>query len=152
MTKREFLDKLKSALANDLSGPVIQDNVNYYNDYINGEVKKGRGEAEVIRELGDPWAIAKNIITLEEIKGNKQETYESYEPKRQSYEEDNRKSSVHLFGIDTWWKKVLLILGMIGIVLAVVAVVSGLISFLMPLLPVIIVCWIMIRFFRGRRW
>ena len=34
MTKREFLDKLKKALVNDLSGSVIQENVNYYNDYI----------------------------------------------------------------------------------------------------------------------
>ena len=30
MTKREFLDKLKKALANDLSGNVIRDNVDYY--------------------------------------------------------------------------------------------------------------------------
>ena len=34
MTKREFLDKLKKALVNDLSGSVIQENVSYYNDYI----------------------------------------------------------------------------------------------------------------------
>ena len=42
MTKREFLDKLKKALANDLSGNVIRDNVDYYNDYITEEVRKGR--------------------------------------------------------------------------------------------------------------
>ena len=41
MTKREFLDKLKKALANDLSGNVIRDNVDYYNDYITEEVRKG---------------------------------------------------------------------------------------------------------------
>ena len=83
MTKREFLDKLKKALANDLSGNVIRDNVDYYNDYITEEVRKGRKESEVIEELGDPWAIAKNIITSEEIKGNTGETYDSYEPERQ---------------------------------------------------------------------
>ena len=44
MTKREFLDKLKKALVNDLSGSVIQENVNYYNDYITEEVRKGRRE------------------------------------------------------------------------------------------------------------
>ena len=70
MTKREFLDKLKKALANDLSGNVIRDNVDYYNDYITEEVRKGRKESEVIEELGDPWAIAKNIITSEEIKAS----------------------------------------------------------------------------------
>ena len=83
MTKREFLDKLKKALANDLSGNVIRDNVDYYNDYITEEVRKGRKESEVIEELGDPWAIAKNINTSEEIKGNTGETYDSYEPERQ---------------------------------------------------------------------
>ena len=64
MTKREFLDKLKKALANDLSGNVIRDNVDYYNDYITEEVRKGRKESEVIEELGDPWAIAKNITAM----------------------------------------------------------------------------------------
>ncbi len=39
--------------------------------------EKGRKESEVIEELGDPWAIAKNIITSEEIKGNTGETYDS---------------------------------------------------------------------------
>ena len=73
MTKREFLDKLKKALVNDLSGSVIQENVNYYNDYITEEVRKGRRESDVIEELGDPWAIAKNIITSEEMKGNTQD-------------------------------------------------------------------------------
>ena len=57
MTKREFLDKLKKALANDLSGNVIRDNVDYYNDYITEEVRKGRKESEVIEELGDPWQL-----------------------------------------------------------------------------------------------
>ena len=115
MTKREFLDKLKKALANDLSGNVIRDNVDYYNDYITEEVRKGRKESEVIEELGDPWAIAKNIITSEEIKGNTGETYDSYEPERQrsrtyeqGYDEESGHRGVHVFGLDTWWKKLVL--------------------------------------------
>ena len=90
MTKREFLDKLKKALVNDLSGSVIQENVNYYNDYITEEVRKGRRESDVIEELGDPWAIAKNIITSEEMKGNTQESYDSYEPGRRRENSMNR--------------------------------------------------------------
>ena len=34
MTRREFLDGLRTALGNDLSGSVIQENVDYYNGYI----------------------------------------------------------------------------------------------------------------------
>ncbi len=158
MTKREFLDKLKKALSNDLSGAVIQDNVNYYNDYITEEVRKGRRESEVIEELGDPWAIAKNIITSEEIKGNTGETYDSYEPGRQrsqSYEQDYDNESghgdVHVFGLDTWWKKLALILGIIGIVVLVVAVIGGIINLLAPIfVPLLILCLI-IRLINGSR-
>ena len=150
MTKREFLDKLKKALVNDLSGSVIQENVNYYNDYITEEVRKGRRESDVIEELGDPWAIAKNIITSEEMKGNTQESYDSYEPGRRrenSYEQDYGSESgyrgTHVFGLDTWWKKLVLILGIIGIVVLVVAVVGGIISLLAPIfVPLLIVCLI----------
>ena len=158
MTKREFLDKLKKALSNDLSGTVIQDNVSYYNDYITEEVRKGRRESEVIEELGDPWAIAKNIITSEEIKGNTGKTYDSYEPGRQrsqSYEQDYDNESghggVHVFGLDTWWKKLALILGIIGIVVLVVAVIGGIISLLAPIfVPLLILCLI-IRLINGSR-
>lgn len=158
MTKREFLDKLKKALANDLSGNVIQDNVNYYSDYITEEVKKGRKEAEVIEELGDPWAIAKNIITSEEIKGNTGETYDSYEPERQrgqSYEQEYGNGQghrgVHVFGLDTWWKKLALILGIIGIVVLVVAVIGGIISLLAPIfVPLLILCLIL-KMIKGSR-
>ena len=154
----EFLDKLKKALVNDLSGSVIQENVNYYNDYITEEVRKGRRESDVIEELGDPWAIAKNIITSEEMKGNTQESYDSYEPGRRrenSYEQDYGSESgyrgTHVFGLDTWWKKLVLILGIIGIVVLVVAVVGGIISLLAPIfVPLLIVCLI-IKLINGRR-
>ncbi len=158
MTKREFLDKLKKALANDLSGSVVQDNVNYYNEYITEEVRKGRTESEVIEELGDPWAIAKNIITSEEIKGNTQETYDSYETGRQraqSYEQDYDNESghngMHVFGLDTWWKKLVLLLGIIGIIVLVVAVIGGIISILAPVfIPLLVLCLI-IKLVKGSR-
>lgn len=150
MTKREFLDKLKKALANDLSGNVIRDNVDYYNDYITEEVRKGRKESEVIEELGDPWAIAKNIITSEEIKGNTGETYDSYELERQrsqTYEQGYDEESghrVHVFGLDTWWKKLVLLLGIIGVIVLVVAVIGGIISILAPIfVPLLILCLIL---------
>ena len=34
MTKQEFLEKLRAALGNDLSGAVVSENVNYYKQYI----------------------------------------------------------------------------------------------------------------------
>lgn len=159
MTKREFLDKLRKALENDLTGSVVQENVNYYNDYINEEVRKGRSEKEVLDELGDPWAIAKNIVTSEEIKGNTQESYESYEPRRQErsqsyeqeYEEETGHRGIHILELDTWWKKLLLALAVIGIVVLVVAVIGGIISILAPIfIPLLCVC-IVIKLITGSR-
>ena len=51
MTKQEFLEKLRAALGNDLSGTVVSENVNYYKQYITDEVAKGKSEKEVIDEL-----------------------------------------------------------------------------------------------------
>lgn len=158
MTKREFLDKLRKALENDLAGSVVQENVNYYNDYINEEMRKGRSEKEVLDELGDPWAIAKNIVTSEEIKGNTQETYESYEPRQQygqgyeqGYEEESGHSGIHILGLDTWWKKLLLALVVIGIVVLVIAVIGGIISILAPIfIPLLCVC-VVIKLITGSR-
>lgn len=52
----------------------------YYDNYIQEEVRKGRTEADVIAELGDPWVIARTIIdsveNQKEIRSQRQ-TYQS---------------------------------------------------------------------------
>lgn len=159
MSKREFLDKLRKALENDLSGQVVQDNVNYYSTYINEEIRKGRSEREVLEELGDPWAIAKNIVTSEEIKGNTQETYESYEPRKQQhgqeydqgYEKEKEDRSLHILRLDTWWKKLILGLAVVGIIALIVTVIGGIISILAPIfIPLLCIC-LVIKLITGSR-
>jgi uncharacterized membrane protein len=63
MNCEEFLRVYREALEGKVSERDIDDNVNYYRSYINGEVRKGKNEADVIRSLGDPRLLAK---TLEE--------------------------------------------------------------------------------------
>ena len=152
MTRSEFLNKLKEALANDLSGPVIQENVNYYSGYIADEVRKGRSEEEVVAELGDPWAIARTIIESLEIQGNTQEDY-GYEPNRQNYDQRQQSGTgqVHIFGLDTWWKKLLLVLGIVGVFMLVIAVIGGIFSFLAPILVPLILMIIVFRIIGSRR-
>jgi len=152
MTRSEFLNKLKEALANDLSGPVIQENVNYYSGYIADEVRKGRSEEEVVAELGDPWAIARTIIESLEIQGNTQEDY-GYEPKRQNYDQRQQSGTgqVHIFGLDTWWKKLLLVLGIVGVFMLVIAVIGGIFSLLAPILVPLILMIIVFRIIGSRR-
>ena len=69
MTKKGFLEKLKTALDSNLSDAAVQEQIAFYKQYIEDEVRKGRSEEEVVKELGDPWAIARTIIDSAEIRG-----------------------------------------------------------------------------------
>lgn len=69
MTRQEFLDGLKAALAVSNRSDLVTANINYYNQYLDGEIAKGRSESEVLEELGSPALIAKSILKAEGIKG-----------------------------------------------------------------------------------
>ena len=62
MTKAEFLEKLRIELSSGVTPQVLQENLNYYSQYIDDEIRKGRTESEVLAELGDPWILAKTIV------------------------------------------------------------------------------------------
>lgn len=66
MTKQEFLAGLEEALAGEVSQQVLLENMRYYRSYIDGEVEKGRSEAEVLNELGSPRLIARTIADATE--------------------------------------------------------------------------------------
>lgn len=70
MTRDEFLRKLQAELVLSVSERVIENQLSYYQDYINGEVAGGRSEAEVISELGDPRLLARTIIDAAEAGGD----------------------------------------------------------------------------------
>lgn len=154
MTKSEFLEKLRAALGNDLSGAIIQENVNYYNSYISEEVSKGRQESEVIDELGDPWVIARTIIDSAEGQNTIDAGYEQsygYDSDRGDYSgQSGSGGRVYSFGFGTWWQKLLLVLGIVGVIMVVVAVISGLISLLAPIILPLIVIMIIFRAFKKR--
>ena len=61
MKRNEFLSELKEALVHDLSAEDLKKNLDYYDEYIREEMKKGQSEEEVIASLGDPWVIAKTV-------------------------------------------------------------------------------------------
>lgn len=61
MNKQEFLEKLRMSLGGKVSGSLVAENVAYYEEYINTEMRKGKSEEEVLEELGDPRLIARTI-------------------------------------------------------------------------------------------
>lgn len=156
MTKGEFLEKLKEALENDLSSYEVQENLEYYRSYINEETARGRGEEAVLEELGDPWVIAQSVIDMAEHRrgdgertgaGESAENYWNEMAGRRQYSG----TQIHTFRADAWWKKLLLVLGIIGIVLIVFAVIGGLLSLILPVaVPILLVVWLF-RIFGQRR-
>ena len=124
-------------------------------------------------DLGDPWGIAQTIIDAEEAKrGTGRNAGSSYttansgfsdpvygdggDYTREDYYDQNQgyQTHVHTFGFDTWWKKLLLILGFFGIIVLVVSIVGGIISLLAPILIPLVIVMLIIRLIggSGRRW
>ncbi|MDD6213378.1 MAG: DUF1700 domain-containing protein [Clostridiales bacterium] len=61
MNRQEFLRRLEEALQGEVSPQVLQSNLQYYQNYIYDEMRKGRSEEEILAELGDPRLIARTI-------------------------------------------------------------------------------------------
>lgn len=104
MNKNEFLRKLKKILSYDLPLRLVEKNLAYYRSYIEEEVRKGRSESEVLKELGDPRLIARTIIDAAEagkdgIPGSEDDIdfkKEIYGSSGSSYED------THFDNNDTW--------------------------------------------------
>lgn len=145
MKRREFLSQLKSALENKLSAEEIKKNVNYYDDYIEEEVRKGQAEEDVIAALGDPWAIAKTILISSEIGG--QEYYSYSEEVADEYQEDSN-SNTKLYSINSWWKTALVVIVILAIVLGILSIAFGVLALFIRLAFPILVIVFIIRLFR----
>ena len=161
MTREEFITQLRLTLQGKVSSEKVQENISYYNEYINGEMQKGKSEAEVLQLLGDPALLAKTIIAADDAGKHQQSTiYDVDEDGHTSKKEKRDQTSgfgysgggkVHMFRMDKWWHKLLLILMVIMILLFVVAVVTGLIRIFAPfVLPIVVIIFV-VRIFSRRR-
>ena len=56
-----FFFFLEALLENNLPRDVINDNIDYYDNYIKDRIKEGDNEDEILGELGSGRIIAKNI-------------------------------------------------------------------------------------------
>lgn len=146
MNKQEFLLRLKEALENDLSGQAVTENLDYYNRYITDEIQKGRSEAEVIASLGDPWMLARTMIDTSAM-GHSGEVYE-----QESYQEEQntKRGPIKMYTMDNWWKKLLVLLGIIGVIVLVVSIISGIISLVAPIVIPIAVVLLVLRLIRRK--
>lgn len=67
MSKEEFLQILRQSLYTEISSIEIENNVRYYNEYIEEQLRNGKTLNQVMTELGDPRLIARTIVETSKI-------------------------------------------------------------------------------------
>ena len=142
MRKNEFLDELRKALSSDLSNKEIQDNIDYYRDYINTEISKGRTEEDVMNELGDPWIIAR---TIKDASGYANADEVVFETDGNGY----TKESTEKAPSDTW-RKIKGILIVIAVLLVVFTIIRGVIRIVLPIAIPLIAVYIIVKIIKSR--
>lgn len=157
MNREEFLRQFREALEGKVSERVINENVNYYRNYINNAVNSGKSEQEVLRELGDPRLLAKTIEESSRFTkggqerqqgytdtGYRQESYKSADHEPDSYHNGN---DVHgkVTTVPFW---LVALIGLIVVAFIIVAVFQ-IFAFFLPLILAGLVAVIVYRLIRS---
>ncbi len=144
MNKLEFIDRLRTALSGKISPNLVQENVNYYEEYINTQIRMGHNEQEVLEALGDPRLIAKTIIETSGQDGA--ESYSAngyqntgYQNTGNVYRENNK-----TFQIPGWLWAIIVIV----VIVLIFSIVFSVLSFLAPILIPILVVVFLVKLFR----
>lgn len=155
MNKQDFLGKLRNALNGRIAVPQVEDTINYYEDYINVEMRKGKSEEEVLKSLGDPRLIARTIVqTNGTADGGHDTPNGSYRESRyheSSYQGEQYQDAYNgyrgtrrSFRIPGW----LLAITVILIVFFVISIIFSVLSFLAPVLIVLAAVLFLVKLFR----
>lgn len=61
MKRKDFIIELRKEMSGHFPPEEIENTAAYYEDYIDLQLKKGRSEEEILRELGEPRLLAKSM-------------------------------------------------------------------------------------------
>ena len=132
---------MRAALASRVNPQVVTENINYYEEYINTEVRKGRNEDEVIAGLGDPRLLARNIADAEKRAAASSEYEDSEEyiyEDADSGENDGPKIKVH--HVPLWLVILIVVLVLVLILAAAFSILYALLPVIIPVVCVILIC------------
>lgn len=155
MNRREFIAELRREMSGGFSTAEIEDAVSYYEDYIDMQIKKGKREDEVLRQLGSPRLIAKSMKAAGRGTGGTMSgragryasggsTFFNEEPSRA--EDPDSDGRMHTFRIPLW----LVLLIVLFVLIAVLSFVFRLLIAVLPILLVVIGIIAIYRYFQRR--
>lgn len=141
------MDRLQRTLAGGVNSSQVAENVRYYQDYIDTEIRKGRSEEDVLSGLGDPRLLAKSIIEANKRAGYVEGTNQNFDEERQ---EDRVRGGAGASGgavhIPGW----LIILIVTVVALLIIGVIFSVISLLAPIIIPVLIVVLLYNFIRSR--
>ncbi len=151
MSKQEFINRLQAALNGRVSPAAVAENVNYYEDYINTQIRLGKSEEEVLESLGDPRLIARTIVETSGKDARGTGTAGAYsdsyyrQPQGDSrYDGGQDRKDRKNFRIHGWmWTLVISLIVILGL-----SFVFSMVSFLAPVLIPILFVLFLVKLFR----
>lgn len=150
MRKAEFLAELQEALQGEVSAAVIQENLDYYNQYISQEAAAGRSEEEIIGEIGGPRLIARTIIDSSEAAGDMPEAETSSGSYGSGYGGQKADSpKFHYMNLNKWYWKLLLFAVVVLVMLTIFTVLGGIFAILIRFAGPLIVIWFIYTIFKN---
>lgn len=135
MDKTKFLEGLKEALQGEVSVAEINNQLLYYEKYIEDELRKGRTEEDILNELGAPRLIARTIIETKGQKTPYQNVYYEETEKKQNHQSAYQRK----FRIKGILALVLGILVLLLILSAIFSIVSVLAPFVIPIIIIVLI-------------
>ena len=146
MKKQEFLDSLRTALSSRVGAGTVAENVNYYEDYINTQIRMGKSEEEVVDSLGDPRLLARSIAEANKHAGVSQSQNEYEDTQHQYRNSQQYYGNGGTYESSRWKKPVwLTIIIVIFFTLIIFSLIFSVLSFLAPILVPILLVILLLR-------
>lgn len=143
MNRAEFLEILRSKLSGQMQEGRVAAHVRYYEDYIQSQVQKGRGEEQVLNELGDPRLIAKTLLDTDADAGNEGGYYEESTDDAYAYgsgedmQEGTGVKRTHKLDLSTWYGKLIVVAGAVAAIVLLIVVIGAVLPFFLILAAVL---------------
>lgn len=150
MNKEEFITKLQHALAGGIAAGQVAEHVRYYREYIDSEISKGRTEAEVLAQLGDPRLLARSIVDANKRAGAASGPGYEYDEEVAGDVQDTGRGQnrrVRRVMLPGW----LIALIVIVIVVVVIGLVSSLLYLFAPVIIAVLIMTLIARLIQDNR-
>lgn len=149
MDKNEFIDKLQRALAGGLNSSLVAENVRYYQEYIDSEVRKGKSEDEVMASLGDPRLLAKSIIEANKRAGTSYGSNREYDEEMSADTQETNRDKVSSGGKAVMLPGWLVLLIVTVVIILIIGAVTALLTYFLPVILVGLVILLIVKVFQS---